>query len=197
MVFYKIVQILVKFFFLFVFRIKVHGKENMPLSGGAVVAINHKSNWDVPIAGIYSPRQLGFMAKAELFKNKILSWLFTSLGAFPVQRGKGDIGAIKSALLRLRSGQIVAMFPEGKRVKKGESVNAKPGAVMLATRANVPVVPIKLTGNYKWFSKIDMYIGKPVDYSDITEKLTADDLQKLANELMNTINNLDNVWRFC
>lgn len=193
MVFYKIVQILVKFFFLFVFRIKVHGKENMPLSGGAVVAINHKSNWDVPIAGIYSPRQLGFMAKAELFKNKILSWLFTSLGAFPVQRGKGDIGAIKSALLRLRSGQIVAMFPEGKRVKKGESVNAKPGAVMLATRANVPVVPIKLTGNYKWFSKIDMYIGKPVDYSDITEKLTADDLQKLANELMNTINNLDNI----
>ena len=193
MVFYKIVQILVKFFFLFVFRIKVHGKENMPLSGGAVVAINHKSNWDVPIAGIYSPRQLGFMAKAELFKNKILSWLFTSLGAFPVQRGKGDIGAIKSALLRLRSGQIVAMFPEGKRVKKGESVNAKPGAVMLATRANVPVVPIKLTGSYKWFSKINVYIGKPVDYSDITEKLTADDLQKLANELMNTINNLDNI----
>lgn len=193
MVFYKIVQILVKFFFLFVFRIKVHGKENMPLSGGAVVAINHKSNWDVPIAGIYAPRQLGFMAKAELFKNKILSWLFTSLGAFPVQRGKGDIGAIKSALLRLRSGQIVAMFPEGKRVKKGESVNAKPGAVMLATRANVPVVPIKLTGNYKWFSKIDMYIGKPIDYSEHTEKLTADDLQKLADELINTINNLDNI----
>lgn len=193
MIFYKIVRVLVKIFFFFVFRIKVHGKENMPSSGGAVVAINHKSNWDVPIAGIYAPRQLGFMAKAELFKNKILSWLFTSLGAFPVQRGKGDIGAIKSALLRLRNGDIVAMFPEGKRVKNGETAKAKPGAVMLATRANVPVVPIKLTGNYKWFSKIDMYIGKPIDYSEHTEKLTADDLQKLADELMNTINNLDNI----
>lgn len=193
MIFYKIVRVLVKFFFFFVFRIKVHGKENMPSSGGAVVAINHKSNWDVPIAGIYAPRQLGFMAKAELFKNKILSWLFTSLGAFPVQRGKGDIGAIKSALLRLRNGDIVAMFPEGKRVKNGETSKAKPGAVMLATRANVPVVPIKLTGNYKWFSKIDIYIGKPIDYSEHTEKLTADDLQKLADELMNTINNLDNI----
>ena len=194
MIFYKIVRVLVKFFFLFVFRIKVHGKENMPSCGGAVVAINHKSNWDVPIAGIYAPRQLGFMAKAELFKNKILSWLFTSLGAFPVQRGKGDIGAIKSALLRLRNGDIVAMFPEGKRVKNGEKVKVKPGAVMLATRANVPIVPIKLTGKYKWFSKIDMYIGKPIDYSELyKEKLTAEDLQKLADELMNTINNLDNI----
>ena len=193
MIFYKIVQVLVKTFFFFVFRIKVHGKENMPSSGGAVVAVNHKSNWDVPIAGIYSPRQLGFMAKAELFKNKILSWLFTSLGAFPVQRGKGDIGAIKSALLRLRNGDIVAMFPEGKRVKQNEKVKAKPGAVMLATKANVPIVPIKLTGEYKWFSKIDMYIGKPIDYSELyKEKLTAEDLQKLADELMNTINNLDN-----
>ena len=52
---------------------------------------------------------------------------------------------------------------------------------------------IHIYRHYKWFSKIDMYIGKPIDYSEFTEKLTADDLQKLANELMNTINNLDNV----
>lgn len=192
MIFYRIVQFLVKFFFLFVFRIRVHGKENMLNEDGAVVAINHKSNWDVPIVGVYTPRQLGFMAKAELFKNKALGWLFKSLGAFPVQRGKGDISAIKSALLRLRNGEIVAMFPEGKRVKNDEVVNAKPGAVMLATRAKVPIIPIKISGKYKWMAKIDIYIGKPIDFSQYyNEKLTVDDLQKLTDELMDTLRKLD------
>ena len=96
---FKIVRVLVRLFLLFAFRIKVTGKENMPVDGGAVVVINHRSNWDVVIAGIASPRQLGFMAKSELFKNKLLGGLITALGAFPVQRGKGDIGAIKAALM--------------------------------------------------------------------------------------------------
>ena len=98
--FYKIIKALCRFVFLFVFRIKVVGSENIPEKGGAIVAMNHSSNWDVPIVSVGIKRKLRFMAKAEMFKSKIGNWLFTSLGAFPVQRGKGDIGAIKAALGR-------------------------------------------------------------------------------------------------
>lgn len=189
---FKIVRVLVRLFLFFVFRIKVTGKENMPHYGGAVVVINHRSNWDVVIAGISSPRQLGFMAKSELFKNKLLGGLITALGAFPVQRGKGDIGAIKAALMRLREDKIVAMFPEGRRVRDNETVSAKPGAVMLAHKARVPIVPIKLSGKYHWMSKINVTIGKPVTYEEYyDEKLTVEQLQEFTDKLMNNLRSLD------
>lgn len=185
---FKIAKAIVRAFLFFVFRIKVIGKENMPQEGGAIVAINHRSNWDVVVAGVMSPRQLGFMAKSELFENKMLGALITALGAFPVQRGKGDIGAIKAALTRLRAGKIVAMFPEGKRVKEDEKVNAKPGAVMLAHKAKVPVVPVRITGKYRWMSRIVVNFGKPVTYEEYyDEKLTVAQLQELSDSLMSDI----------
>ena len=189
---FNIVKVLIRFILLFVFRIRVTGKENMPMEGGVIVAINHRSNWDVIVAGVTAPRQLGYMAKSELFKNKLFGALITSLGAFPVHRGKGDIGAIKAALTRLREGKIVAMFPEGKRVKDGSLPTAKPGAVMLAHKAKVPIVPIKLTGKYRWLSKITVTIGKPVYYDEYyDEKLTVEKLQELTDTLMRNLRALD------
>ena len=188
MVIFKIVKTLIRFVLFFVFRIKVYGKENMPKEGGLIVAINHRSMWDVPVAGSCIPRRLGFMAKAELFKNKVFGYIISNLGAFPVQRGKGDIGAIKMALSRLRSGDIVAMFPEGKRVKESESASAKQGAVMLATRAEVPVVPVRIKGKYRWMSKIEVIIGEPVYYEKFYgEKLPIETLQSLSDELLKKI----------
>ncbi|MBQ3038116.1 MAG: 1-acyl-sn-glycerol-3-phosphate acyltransferase [Clostridia bacterium] len=192
MIVFNIVKVILRVFLFFVFRIKVYGKENMPKDGGIIVAINHRSYWDVIVAGVCTPRRLGFMAKAELFKNKFFGWLITSLGAFPVQRGKGDIGAIKAALTRLRDGEVVAMFPEGTRVKKGQKGNAKPGAVMLATKAQIPIVPVKISGGYKWMSKVNVLIGEPVEYSAYYgEKLTIETLQGLSDDLLHKIYALD------
>lgn len=188
----NIIRALIRFFLFFVFRIKVVGKENMPREGGVIVAINHRSNWDVVVAGAVSPRRLGYMAKAELFNNKLFGALIKALGAFPVHRGKGDIGAIKAALTRLRDGETVAMFPEGRRVKENEKATAKPGAVMIAHKAKVPVVPVKISGKYRFMSKLTVYFGKPVTYENLyEEKLTVEQLQSLANELMDTLYSLD------
>ncbi len=173
------------------FRVKVEGKENMPMTGGGIVALNHRSNWDVPMAGLSSPRKLGFMAKAEMFKSKLGNWFFSSLGAFPVQRGKGDIGAIKAALSRLKAGELVAMFPEGRRVKPGKKVQPKPGVVMLAVRAEVPVIPVHIKGTYKPFSRVTITFGAPIYYEEFYgEKLPVEELQELSNGLMETINSL-------
>lgn len=192
MIVFKIIKVILRVFLFFVFRIKVYGKENMPKEGGIIVAINHRSYWDVIVAGVCTPRRLGYMAKAELFKNKLFGWLITSLGAFPVQRGKGDIGAVKAALTRLRDGEVVAMFPEGTRVKKGQKGSAKPGAVMLASKAQIPVVPVRIIGGYRWMSKVKVVIGEPVEYSKYYgEKLTVETLQSLSDELLNKIYALD------
>lgn len=189
---YKIIKGIIRFFMFFVFRIKVEWKGNIPKTGGAIVAINHRSNWDVIVSGISSPRPFGFMAKAELFENKLLGRLISSLGAFPVHRGKGDFGAIKAAVRRLEAGEIVTMFPEGKRVKNGETVQAKQGAVVLAMMAKVPIIPIKLSGKYRWMSKITVTVGRPISYEEYYgKKLSPEQRQELSDKLMATIRDLD------
>lgn len=189
--FYKIIKTICNLAIFLIFRIKVYGRENIPKTGGAIVAMNHRSNWDVPIAGLSCKRKLRFMAKAEMFKSKFGNCFFKSLGAFPVQRGKGDIGAIKAALTKLKEEHIIAMFPEGRRVKEGVKSEPKPGVVMLAVKAEVPVIPVHITGKYKWFGKITVTFGEPIYYDDFYgKKLVVEELQDLSRELMNVINSL-------
>lgn len=189
--FYRIAKVVLRFILIFIFRIEVRGKENMPKNGGVILAVNHKSCWDPVIATIASPRKLRFMAKAELFKNKAFAYLITALGAFPVHRGKGDMGAIRSALSLLKDGQVMLIFPEGKRMKDESSKEAKPGAVMIASRAKVPVVPAYISGKYRWFEKITITFGEPVYYDKYyEEKPVMQELQTLSNELLETMRSL-------
>lgn len=191
MIGFKMIRAVMRVFLFFVFRLEVKGRENMPKDTGAIAAINHRSNWDVVVLGATAPRQLGFMAKAELFKNKLSAMFFTSLGSFPVQRGKGDIGAIKAALSRLRNNEVVAMFPEGTRVKEGEKVEPKQGAVVLASRAQVPIIPINISGKYKWMSKITITYGEPIYYTEFAdEKPTVEKLHAMSVDLMDIINSM-------
>lgn len=183
--FYRISKIVLRFILFFVFRIKTEGRENVPSEGGVLLAVNHRSNWDPVIAAIGCRRKLRFMAKSELFKNKIFGALITSLGAFPVHRGKGDIGAIKSALGILKNNETMLIFPEGGRVRDEHLAEAKPGAVLLAIRAEVPVVPVYISGKYRWFSKLTVSFGEPVYYSEYYgEKAKVEELQAMSNELL-------------
>ncbi len=192
--FYKIVVFFCKICFLFVFRIKTLGRENILHKGGCIVAYNHRSNLDPVLAALTCSRNLGFMAKAELFKNKIFGFLIKSLGAFPVQRGKGDIGAIKSALAMLKDEKMVLMFPEGRRVKSLEDekfTKAKPGAVMIAIRAKVPIQPAYISGKYSFMKKITVHYGEPIYFNEYYDKkLTVEELQEITDEVMKKIRSL-------
>ena len=186
--FYKIIVAIIKFFLFFIFRVEVKGRENVPTEGSAMMAVNHRSNWDPVIVAVTSPRKLRFMAKSELFKNKLIGKLLTSFGAFPIQRGKGDVGAIKGALTLLKNGELMLIFPEGTRVKEGENVEAKPGTVMLAIRSHVPVIPTYISGKYRWFSKITITFGEPIYYDEYYDtKPVVEELQRITNELMKTM----------
>lgn len=186
--FYRVCKGIVRFVMLFIFRIKTEGKENLPKEGGVIFAVNHKSDFDPVVAAICCPRQLNFMAKSELFKNKFFGALIKKLGAFPVHRDSGDVGAFKAALKILRDDKVMLIFPEGGRVKKGQKRRAKPGVAMIAQKAGVPVLPVLIDGDYKWMNKITVKIGKPISFEEYrSRKLSGDEIQELADNILESI----------
>lgn len=189
---YRIARLMLRFVLLFIFRLRVKGKENMLPEGGVIIAANHSSNWDPVLIAVSSKRRLAFMAKSELFKNKPFGFLLKKLGAFPVHRGKGDIGAVKTALTILKQEKVMIMFPEGKRVKKGEKAEIKPGVAMISTRAKVPIIPVKISGNYRWMSKMTITYAEPVYLDEYYgEKLPIEKLQELSNSVMDRVYNAE------
>lgn len=158
--------------FRIIYRTEVHGQENIPKEGGVIIAANHISLWDPPFIGAFCPRRVSFMAKKELFENSAFSSIITSLGAFPVNRGAADRNAIKTALAILSEGKCLGLFPEGTRSKSGKLGEPEAGVGLIAYKANVPIVPVAVTGtNGKGlFPKFTIRFGKPIPAGDPKDK---------------------------
>jgi 1-acyl-sn-glycerol-3-phosphate acyltransferase len=131
-----------------VFRLEVRGQEHVPVTGGAIVAPTHRSNYDSVVVGVALDRHLRFMAKAELYRFRPFAWLLRSSGAFKVERGKSDIEAVELAIEFARNGELVCVFPEGTRNRDGK---AKPmsGAARMKVSAGVPMIPVAVLGTDK------------------------------------------------
>lgn len=185
--FYRFCSGFMHFILFFFIRLRKQGTENVPMEGPLILAVNHRSNLDPVVAAITCPRQLNFMAKSELFKNKIFGGLILRLGAFPVHRGKGDIGAIKTAFKIFKEDGVMLIFPEGGRVKKGETRKAKPGVAMIAQKTGVPVVPVHIVGDYSFMHKVTVHYGKPITL-DSSIKASGEDLQNMADMILEEIN---------
>lgn len=123
------------------FRVEVYGQDKLPPTGGFILASNHVTDFDPLFIGIKLKRQLNFMAKAELFKNKLFGMVLRGLGAFPVDRGSGDNTAIQKAIDTVEQGDILAIFPEGTRSKDGELKRFKSGAIVVAAQTGANIVP--------------------------------------------------------
>lgn len=128
-----------------VFRVRVVGGDRVPLEGGALLAGNHVSYMDPVLLWCCLSRPVRFMAKAELWGNRVFAWVLPRIGAFPVRRGEADRSAIAVATDTLAGGGLVGMFPEGTR-GGGRETTAHDGVSFLAMRAHVPVVPVGLVG---------------------------------------------------
>ncbi|WP_231475346.1 lysophospholipid acyltransferase family protein [Persephonella sp. KM09-Lau-8] len=111
---------LIRPIFRLIFRISAEGIENVPREGGCILAANHRSNLDPFVLNTISPRPIFFMAKHELFKIPILSWIIRKAGAIPVKRTTRDIGALKKAIELVNNGYCIGIFPEGTRAKPGQ-----------------------------------------------------------------------------
>ncbi len=127
--------------------LEMHGTENIPVSGGAIIASNHISGLDPFAVGQATRRRVHFMAKKELFATWFGNFLYRSGNAFPVDRHKSDLGAIKTSLRLLQAGQLLVIFPQGTR---GGQEN-KNGAAFFAIKGKVPVVPAGIAMKRNWF----------------------------------------------
>jgi 1-acyl-sn-glycerol-3-phosphate acyltransferase len=144
-------------------RMKVRGSEHVPAAGPVIIAANHRSMWDVPIHVIACPRPVTFMAKKELFKGPILSWAWRVLGGFSVRREISDIRAIDTGLAVLERGEVLGLYPEGRRSLSGEMLPFLKGAAWIALRMGVPIVPCGLKGTGRRPPGGKPLIGKRVE----------------------------------
>jgi 1-acyl-sn-glycerol-3-phosphate acyltransferase len=156
-------------------RKRWYGLENVP-EGGFVVAANHVSSVDPFILGmpLWPPRVVRYMAKAELF-TPWLGWAMRAIGTFPVRRGEADSGAFRTAVKILQDGEIVGMFPEGTRAKKGRRKKFAPaphtGTARIALAAGVPLVPAAIAGTERLlgFGRISVTFGPSVQLDDLAD----------------------------
>lgn len=156
------------------YRIKVVGKKNIPKEGPVIICSNHISNLDPPVVGITSGRNIHFMAKEELFKNKFFGKILRKVHAFPVKRGMKDRNALRGGLKILEQNETLGLFPEGTRSKNGEVGQGLAGAGFFALRSEAWIVPCAIIGPYKPFKRLWVVYGKPIDMSSYREnKATA------------------------
>lgn len=163
---HKLARVVCTPLFKLLYRYEITNRNNIPPTGGYVLACNHQSYSDPVLVSIGQKRMVYFMAKSELFRNKFFSSLIQSLGAFPVHRGgKGDSGAINNAETLLAEGKVLGIFPEGTRSLNGELLKMRAGAVMIAYQSGVPIVPACITGKggkIRLFNKVKITYGDPL-----------------------------------
>ena len=161
------------------------GRENLP-EGPCVLCCNHSGFadplWVFLALGVHNLPWT--MAKKSVMETPVLGKFLAAYHAFPVDRDNPDINSIKKALKVLRDGDRLLIFPEGTRVNKKKQVQAKSGAIMLANRAGVPVVPIYLTHNRKPFQPIRCELGKPYRPECSGRRASAEELELRTEELM-------------
>jgi 1-acyl-sn-glycerol-3-phosphate acyltransferase len=171
-----------------VFRHRATGVENLPRTGGYVLAANHWSNFDPwPLAIPVFPRRFfRFMAKSELFWFP-LSLVIRAGGGFRVRRGEQDEEAMATAVRLARAGHAVVMFPEGTRRAKGlrkkHEARWRTGAARIALEAGVPLVPAGIAGTERLarLGPLRVAYGEPIDLRDLAER-PAPEAARIATE---------------
>ena len=180
------------------FRLRAKGKENLPREGGYVLSANHLSNLDPWPLGIplLPHRELRFMAKAELFRWPLRPILRFG-GAFKVERGQRDEKAIETAIQLARDGEVVAIFPEGTRRKKGlgktRRARAHTGAARVALSADVPLVPAAIAGTDRLsrLARLRVAYGPPVELDDLRDLEPREGARIGTERLMAAISKLE------
>ena len=182
---YKTFGPLVRFFS----RIKVHGKENIPIDGGYILCANHIAVRDVLLIVSTCPRKINFVAKKELFSVPLLRGLIKAMGAIKLDRSGNDVNAMRKSVEIAKSGEIVAIFPQGHRYPGVDpsTTPIKNGAGMIAYRSRCDVIPvfIKTPDNkYGIFKRPEIFYGKPIKNSDLGFKHGGNDEYKAATDII-------------
>lgn len=176
--------------------LKVYGRRNVPREGGVLLLANHQSFLDPVLVSVKLDRAVSFLARHGLFKPWGFRWFIRNLNAFPIQQGKGDVGAMKQSIALLKQGAALLIFPEGGRTEHGELQPIAAGAALVVKRAKVPVVPVAIEGAFESWpihrplprpGRVRVMYGEPtllheLDGREIVARIDAD-LRRMIGEL--------------
>ena len=175
-----------------VYRLEVVGADRFPATGPVVVASNHESWIDGIVLGAAIPRELRFVAKAELWRFRLLAWMLDGLGAIPIERGSSDYLAAARVLQALEAGQAVVIFPQG--AVRGDRA-WKRGAAHAAIVTGAQLVPVRLIGTAQalsrgriGFPRLRVIVGKAIEVARLPEDQVA--AMKLTEQLRATVESL-------
>ena len=169
------------------------GVENIPLTGGLLVATNHQSRMDIPVLFMLPNRpEMTALVTTKYLKYPLIRWFIITAKGIWLDRETADFGAFRQAVTALEKGMAVGISPEGTRSKSGMLLEGKPGTALLALRAQVPIVPVAITGTAGALKKIlhlqkphiRAEFGKPISVPDLERGDRDVQLQRLTDEIM-------------
>ncbi len=168
-----------------IFPAKIYGRKNLP-KGKAILTINHTSNIDAILMVLGTYEKKYFLAKKELFKNKLMGGFLKGMGAIKIDRASADVGAIKKALGVLKKNQKLIILPEGTRSKSDEMNlgEVKNGAAMLAIKSKTPIVPVWVYNRPRAFKMTKVLISKPYELSQFYGQRLGEEVLSKASEIV-------------
>lgn len=141
--------------------------QNRRLKGGALIVSNHYHVYDFIVnAGLFPFRKLYVVLKSDIYEHKFLAWGMSIFGGIRSDRDTMGMKFIDESVAHLRKGRIVQIFPEAYITNDGKMREFKTGYLMIAQRADVPIIPVITDGNYGWKKRVHVIIGKPIRLSD-------------------------------
>ncbi len=195
-VFYRVMRRVVGGTASLFFRRKDIGKENIPDEGGFILCCNHTHFMDVFfLVMAMKKHQINFMAKEELFRNKLAGWFFRKMGAFPVIRGSAQAEeGINTGEDVLRSGKVMGIFPEGTRSRDGKPKKAKSGIALIAHETGAPILPaaIYYEGKLGIFKKITIRFGEIIPAEEV--KMAENNRQELRRVSTLIMDKITALW---
>jgi len=192
-IFYNLAKLLAKT----LFRMRVVHPERMIEEGPLILAVNHSSYFDPPLAGICSKRAVYYLARKSLLKWPFFGPLFPDMNVIPVERDGNDMSALREVIKKVKEGNGIVLFPEGTRSKDGNLQKAKAGIGLVIAKTKAPVLPMRIFGAYEAFpkgtkrmrfTKITVVIGEPIYFTK--EELSdnsRETYQRLSDRVMEGI----------
>lgn len=201
---YAILKLLIVALMRLAWGLRARGRENVPRHGPVLIVANHSSVLDPPLVGAMTPRQVSFLAKAELFAIPLFGPLIRRLNARPLRREGADPAALRTALRLLEEQRALLVFPEGTRGEEGTLRSPKAGAGMLAVLSGAPVVPVYVEGSGRAWprgarlpgrGRVTVTFGQPIRFERKTGGERKDYYEAVSREMMAAIARLRDTER--
>jgi 1-acyl-sn-glycerol-3-phosphate acyltransferase len=192
-IFYNLAKLLARM----IFSMRVIRPERMVESGPLLIAVNHSSFFDPPLAGICSRRGVFYLARKTLLKWPFFGPLFPAMNVIPVERDGNDMSALREVIKKVKDGNAVLLFPEGTRSVDGHLQPARAGIGLVIAKTGAPVLPMRIFGAYEAFpknarrfqlSQITVVIGEPIHFTaEEISNTSRETYQLLSNRVMEAI----------